>query len=73
MPLPFPPPNVRSLFFVDDGLLYCASKKPSQNVQRLEKCLNKIQDTLATLGLFVDVEKTDLSLRRGTETPRSLA
>ena len=25
LPLPFPPPNVRSLFFVDDGLLYCAS------------------------------------------------
>ncbi|KAF8677821.1 hypothetical protein AX14_004778 [Amanita brunnescens Koide BX004] len=33
--LPFPPPNVRSLFFVDDGLLYCASRKPSQNIQRI--------------------------------------
>ncbi|KAF8696432.1 hypothetical protein AX14_001612 [Amanita brunnescens Koide BX004] len=60
VPLPFPPPNVRSLFFVDDGLLYCASKKPSQNVQRIEKSLDRIQDTLATLGLLVDVEKTDL-------------
>ena len=60
VPLPFPPPNVRSLFFVDDGLLYCASKKPTQNAQRIEKCLEKIQDTLATLGLFLDVEKTDL-------------
>ncbi|KAF8630291.1 hypothetical protein AX14_011019, partial [Amanita brunnescens Koide BX004] len=60
MPLPFPPPNVRSLFFVDDGLLYCTSKKPTQNAQRIEKCLEKIQDTLATLGLFLDVEKTDL-------------
>ncbi|KAF8678628.1 hypothetical protein AX14_004687, partial [Amanita brunnescens Koide BX004] len=60
VPLPFPPPNVRSLFFVDDGLLYCASKKPTQNAQRIEKCLDKIQDTLATLGLFVDIEKTDL-------------
>ena len=59
-PLPFPPPNVRSLFFVDDGLLYCTSKKPLQNVQCIEKCLDKIQDTLATLGLFIDVEKTDL-------------
>ncbi|KAF8668547.1 hypothetical protein AX14_006143, partial [Amanita brunnescens Koide BX004] len=59
-PLLFPPPNVRSLFFVDDGLLYCASKKPAQNVLRIEKCLDRIQDTLATLGLFVDVEKTDL-------------
>ncbi|KAF8651892.1 hypothetical protein AX14_008450 [Amanita brunnescens Koide BX004] len=60
VPLPFPPPNVRSLFFVDDGLLYCASKKPLQNAQRIERCLDKIQETLATLGLFVDVEKTDL-------------
>ena len=60
VPLPFPPPNVRSLFFVDDGLLYCASKKPSQNIQRIEKCLDKVQTTLATLGLFIDVEKTDL-------------
>ena len=60
VPLPFPPPNVRSLFFVDDGLLYCASKKPLQNVQRIERCLDRIQETLATLGLFVDVEKTDL-------------
>ncbi|KAF8670793.1 hypothetical protein AX14_005802 [Amanita brunnescens Koide BX004] len=60
VPLPFPPPNVRSLFFVDDGLLYCASKMASQNVQRIERCLDRIQETLATLGLFVDVEKTDL-------------
>ncbi|KAF8625061.1 hypothetical protein AX14_011674, partial [Amanita brunnescens Koide BX004] len=60
VPLPFPPPNVRSLFFVDDGLLYCASKKPLQNVRRIERCLDRIQDVLATLGLFIDVEKTDL-------------
>ena len=60
VPLPFPPPNVRSLFFVDDGLLYCASRKASQNVQRIEKSLDKIQTTLAMLGLLVDVEKTDL-------------
>ncbi|KAF8657293.1 hypothetical protein AX14_007905 [Amanita brunnescens Koide BX004] len=60
VPLPFPPPNVRSLFFVDDGLLYCASRKPAQNVRHIEKCLDKIQNTLAALGLFVDVEKTDL-------------
>ena len=59
-PLPFPPPNVRSLFFVDNGLLYCASKKPSQNIQRIEICLDKIQNTLAALGLFVDVDKTEL-------------
>ncbi|KAF8631346.1 hypothetical protein AX14_010946, partial [Amanita brunnescens Koide BX004] len=59
-PLPFPPPNVRSLFFVDDGLLYCASKTPAQNVKRIETCLDKIQNTLAALGLFVDVDKTEL-------------
>ena len=59
-PLPFPPPNVRSLFFVDDGLLYCASRKPSQNIQCIERCLDKIQDTLATLGLLIDVDKTEL-------------
>ncbi|KAF8657821.1 hypothetical protein AX14_007828, partial [Amanita brunnescens Koide BX004] len=60
IPLPFPPPNVRSLFFVDDGLLYCASKKPAQNVQRIEACLDRIQDTLATLGLLIEVDKTEL-------------
>ncbi|KAF8661440.1 hypothetical protein AX14_007234 [Amanita brunnescens Koide BX004] len=60
LPPLFPPPNVRSLFFVDDGLLYCASRKPTQNVQRIEACLDRIQDTLATLGLFIDVDKTEL-------------
>ncbi|KAF8730035.1 hypothetical protein AX14_005799 [Amanita brunnescens Koide BX004] len=60
IPLSFPPPNVSSLFFVDDGLLYCASKKLSQNVQRIEACLDKIQVTLAALGLFIDVDKTEL-------------
>ena len=60
IPLPFPPPNVRSLFFVDDGLLYCASKKPAQNVQRIEACLDRIQDTLAALGLLIEVDKTEL-------------
>ncbi|KAF8672147.1 hypothetical protein AX14_005608 [Amanita brunnescens Koide BX004] len=60
VPLPFPPPNVRSLFFVDDGLLYCASRKPTQNVQRIEACLDRIQDTLATLGLLIEVDKTEL-------------
>ena len=60
IPLPFPPPNVRSLFFVDDGLLYCASQKLKQNAQRISQCLDRIQTVLATLGLFIDVEKTDL-------------
>ncbi|KAF8639352.1 hypothetical protein AX14_010069 [Amanita brunnescens Koide BX004] len=59
-PPSFPPPSVRSLFFVDDGLLYCASKKPSQNAQRIEARLDMIQDTLAALGLFIEVDKTEL-------------
>ena len=59
-PLPFPPPNVQSLFFVDDGLLYCSSRKPSQNVQRIKQCLDQLQDTLAAFGLFIDVDKTEL-------------
>ena len=29
-------------------------------IQRIERCLDKIQDTLATLGLFIDVDKTEL-------------
>ncbi|KAF8629769.1 hypothetical protein AX14_011091 [Amanita brunnescens Koide BX004] len=49
LPLPFPPPNVHSLFFVDDGLLYCASSSLQQNTERI-----------ATLGLFIDVDKTEL-------------
>ena len=60
VPLPFPPPNVRSLFFVDDGLLYCASKKPGQNIQRIEACLDKIQNTLAAFGLLIEIDKTEL-------------
>ena len=36
VPIPFPPPNVRSLFFVDDGLLYAASRSLKQNASRIE-------------------------------------
>ncbi|KAF8697770.1 hypothetical protein AX14_001185 [Amanita brunnescens Koide BX004] len=60
LPLPFPPPNVRSLFFVDDGLLYCASRSLRQNTERIEKCLERVQSVLATLGLFIDADKTEL-------------
>ena len=60
LPLPFPPPNVRSLFFVDDGLLYCSSRSLAQNAERIEKCLERVQTILATLGLFIDIEKTEL-------------
>ena len=59
-PLPFPPPNVRSLFFVNDGLLYCASKSLDQNTRRIERRLDGIQSVLAQLGLFIDIDKTEL-------------
>ena len=60
LPLPFPPPNVRSLFFIDDGLLYCTSRSLQQNTERIGKCLERVQSVLATLGLFIDVDKTEL-------------
>ncbi|KAF8703071.1 hypothetical protein AX14_014237 [Amanita brunnescens Koide BX004] len=60
LPLPFPPPNVRSLFFVDDGLLYCTSRSLKQNTERIGRCLERVQSVLATLGLFIDVDKTEL-------------
>ena len=60
IPLPFPPPNIHSLFFVNDGLLYCASKSLRQNAKRIEDRLDHIQDVLARLGLFVDADKTEL-------------
>ena len=60
IPLPFPPPNVQSLFFVDDSLLYCASKSLRQNTKRIEERLDGIQDVLARLGLFIDADKTEL-------------
>ncbi|KAF8678999.1 hypothetical protein AX14_004603 [Amanita brunnescens Koide BX004] len=60
LPLSFPPPNVWSLFFVDDGLLYCASRSLSQNADRIGRCLEWVQTVLATLGLFIDVDKTEL-------------
>ncbi|KAF8680852.1 hypothetical protein AX14_004444 [Amanita brunnescens Koide BX004] len=60
LPSPFPPPNVRSLFFVDDGLLYCASRSLVQNAEHIERCLDRVQTVLATLGLFIDLDKTEL-------------
>ncbi|KAF8667183.1 hypothetical protein AX14_006377 [Amanita brunnescens Koide BX004] len=59
-PLPFPLPNVRSLFFVDDGLLYRSSKSLTQNARRIEAALDAVQTVLAKLGLFIDIEKTEL-------------
>ncbi|KAF8648470.1 hypothetical protein AX14_008791 [Amanita brunnescens Koide BX004] len=60
LPLPFPPPNIRSLFFVDDGLLYCTSRSLQQNTERIGKCLERVQAVLATLGLFINTDKTEL-------------
>ena len=59
-PLPFPPPNVRSLFFVDDSLLYSASKSLAQNVSRIEWKLGSIINTLACLRLRIEADKTEL-------------
>ncbi|KAF8658225.1 hypothetical protein AX14_007737 [Amanita brunnescens Koide BX004] len=59
-PLPFPPPNIHSLFFMDDGLLYCSSKSLAQNARWIETALERIQTALAKLGLFIDIGKTEL-------------
>ncbi|KAF8654672.1 hypothetical protein AX14_008250, partial [Amanita brunnescens Koide BX004] len=60
VPIPFPPPNVRSLFFVDDGLLYTASKSLKQNASRIERKLQEIITTLACIGLYIEADKTEV-------------
>ncbi|KAF8624107.1 hypothetical protein AX14_011822 [Amanita brunnescens Koide BX004] len=60
VPIPFPPPNVRSLFFVDDGLLYAASKSLSQNTSRIEHKLQEITTALARIGLYIEADKTEV-------------
>ena len=60
VPIPFPPPNVRSLFFVDDGLLYTASKSLKQNASRIERKLQEIITTLARIGLYIEADKTEV-------------
>ena len=45
---------------VQDAMLYCSSRSLTQNAECIEKCLEQVQSTLATLGLFIDAEKTEL-------------
>ncbi|KAF8678629.1 hypothetical protein AX14_004688 [Amanita brunnescens Koide BX004] len=60
VPIPFPPPNVRSLFFVDDGLFYAASKSLKQNASRIERKLREVTTALACIGLFIEADKTEV-------------
>ncbi|KAF8686575.1 hypothetical protein AX14_003852 [Amanita brunnescens Koide BX004] len=60
VPIPFPPPNVRSLFFVDDGLLYAASRSLKQNASRIERKLQEVTTALACIGLYIEADKTEL-------------
>ena len=60
IPIPFPPPNVRSLFFVDDGLLYTASRSLNQNASRIERKLQEVTAALACIGLYIEADKTEV-------------
>ena len=60
VPVPFPPPNVRSLFFVNDGLLYAASRSLKQNASRIERKLQEITTALACIGLYIEADKTEV-------------
>ena len=60
VPIPFPPPNVRSLFFVDDGLLYAASRSLKQNASRIERKLQEVTAALACIGLYIEADKTEV-------------
>ncbi|KAF8663976.1 hypothetical protein AX14_006798 [Amanita brunnescens Koide BX004] len=60
VPIPFPPPNVRSLFFIDNGLLYTASRSLKQNASRIERKLQEITAALACIGLYVEADKTEV-------------
>ncbi|KAF8626196.1 hypothetical protein AX14_011497, partial [Amanita brunnescens Koide BX004] len=60
VPIPFPPPNVRSLFFVDDGLLYAASRSLKQNTSRIERKLQEVTTALACIGLYIEADKTEV-------------
>ncbi|KAF8666335.1 hypothetical protein AX14_006486 [Amanita brunnescens Koide BX004] len=60
VPIPFPPPNVHSLFFVDDGLFYAASKSLKQNASRIERKLQEVTTALACIGLFIEADKTEV-------------
>ena len=59
-PHAFPPSHVRSLFFVDDGVLYTASESLSLNVRILSKTLLQLLTSLASIGLNIEASKTEL-------------
>ena len=56
----FPPGPVRSLFFVDDGVLYTASDSLERNVQILSSTLTRLLTILAYIGLNIEPSKTEL-------------
>ncbi|KAF8700287.1 hypothetical protein AX14_000808 [Amanita brunnescens Koide BX004] len=59
-PHTFPPDPVRSLFFVDDGVLYTASSSLERNVRILSSTLTRLLTTLAYIGLNIEPSKTEL-------------
>ncbi|KAF8684340.1 hypothetical protein AX14_004144 [Amanita brunnescens Koide BX004] len=56
----FPPDPVRSLFFVDDGVLYTASSSLERNVRILSSTLTRLLTVLAYIGLNIEPSKTEL-------------
>ncbi|KAF8671733.1 hypothetical protein AX14_005651 [Amanita brunnescens Koide BX004] len=59
-PHAFPPGPIRSLFFVDDGVLYTASDSLTANVHLLSTTLLRLLTTLARIGLNIEASKTEL-------------
>ncbi|KAF8688212.1 hypothetical protein AX14_003501 [Amanita brunnescens Koide BX004] len=56
----FPPRPVRSLFFVDDGVLYTAWPSLTRNVQLLSTTLTQLLTCLDSIGLQIEPSKTEL-------------
>ena len=56
----FPPHPVRSLFFVDDSVLYTASASLTRNVRLLSSALTQLLTHLKFIGLQIEPSKTEL-------------
>ncbi|KAF8701567.1 hypothetical protein AX14_000387 [Amanita brunnescens Koide BX004] len=56
----YPPSPVRSLFFVDDGVLYTASDSLEKNVRVLSSYLTRLLTVLNCIGLNIEPSKTEL-------------
>ena len=56
----FPPCPVRSLFFVDDGVLYTAFASLTRNVRLLSSMLTQLLTHLKFIGLQIKPSKTEL-------------